>query len=543
MRTMLSTLGIILSLRNTININEILNGIRHIPIIGKNISARIHGIRIIKILALIPSVISEIFKAFFGQLCMFGFLFVASAAIGSLKIYDARGIYLYVFLIISLMGVFFYNIFRISTEVKYAVFYMGMDAKRFIQARFLYNVITVVFGHTFFGIPTAILAGVPWYLAILIPVAGVGFKASTLGIQMSVYAAKQAAGRKMTKKGMPVSIVGNDILNGVFFSIVFFAGLFSMPLFFYFNLFPLSVVIYLLAVISIVPGILLMKRFPYGLYRTALFAEQTRSEITKQAAKKEIRQRNEVKFSRNTDIRIEAKGYRFLNELFFERHKKVFLVRLIITSLFIIGAIALVSMLLRYEIKFYDPSESVVRFVFSRHPGFFLFILYCINSGSSMAHAMFANCDAAMLSFAFYKTPSSIRKMFRLRLVSVIKYNLLPAILIAIYSIVVLAITGGQDYFLQYLWSVLLLFPALVFFSVRHLALYYLLQPYSADFTVKSGWYGFLGFLMGAVVTLIMILPIPAWILCLAGVVISVGYIFLADFLVYKFAPRLFRVK
>ena len=132
MRTMLRTLGIILSLRNTININEILSGIRHIPIVGKKIPARVHGVRIIKILAMIPSVITELFKAFFGPLCLFGFLFVSSATLGSLRLYESRSVYLYLFLIISLMGVFFNNNFRFSTEVKYAVFYMGMDAKKYV---------------------------------------------------------------------------------------------------------------------------------------------------------------------------------------------------------------------------------------------------------------------------------------------------------------------------------------------------------------------------------------------------------------------------
>ena len=541
MRTMLRTLGIILSLRNTININEILSGIRHIPIVGKKIPARVHGVRIIKILAMIPSVITELFKAFFGPLCLFGFLFVSSATLGSLRLYESRSVYLYLFLIISLMGVFFNNNFRFSTEVKYAVFYMGMDAKKYVLARFLYQVITVALGHTFLGIPTALLAKLPWYLAILLPVAGVGLKAATLGVQMAVYAAKQAAGRKMTKKGMPVSIEGNATLNAVIFSIVFIAGILVMPLFFYFNLYPLSVVLYVLMAIALIPGIILIRKFPYGLYRTALYAEQSRYEITKEKTKKETRLHGDVKFSRNTDVQVKAHGYRFLNELFLARHKKVFLTRMIVTTACVVVAIVLIGVFLRYELKIGMPSESIVRYIFSKHPGAFIFLLYCINTGSYMAHAMYANCDASLLSFGFYKTPKALRKMFRLRTVSVVKYNLLPAAIFAVFTVVVLAFTGGEEYLFQYLWNILLIFLSVVFFSVRHLALYYLMQPYSEEMTLKSWWYSFLSFLMGGFCMLIMILPLSARVLVLAGLVLTALYIFLSDLLVYKLSPRTFR--
>ena len=66
MRTILNSLRIILSIRNTININLILHGIRSIPVIGKYIGEEIYGIRIIKIFAMIPAVTGEILRAFFG---------------------------------------------------------------------------------------------------------------------------------------------------------------------------------------------------------------------------------------------------------------------------------------------------------------------------------------------------------------------------------------------------------------------------------------------------------------------------------------------
>ena len=59
MQKTLNTLRIILSIENTVNINEILNAIRHIPFIGKYIPEKIYGLWIIKFLATVMSVISE----------------------------------------------------------------------------------------------------------------------------------------------------------------------------------------------------------------------------------------------------------------------------------------------------------------------------------------------------------------------------------------------------------------------------------------------------------------------------------------------------
>ena len=67
MRTILNTLRIILSIRNTININVILHGIRSIPLIGKHIPEDIYAIRPVKIIVLIISVFGEILRAFFTQ--------------------------------------------------------------------------------------------------------------------------------------------------------------------------------------------------------------------------------------------------------------------------------------------------------------------------------------------------------------------------------------------------------------------------------------------------------------------------------------------
>ena len=67
MQTILDSLRIVLSIRNTITVNALINGIRHIPIIGKHIPETIYRVRAVKIIALIVSIQIELLRAFFGK--------------------------------------------------------------------------------------------------------------------------------------------------------------------------------------------------------------------------------------------------------------------------------------------------------------------------------------------------------------------------------------------------------------------------------------------------------------------------------------------
>ena len=74
--------------------------------------------------------------------------------------------------------------------------------------------------------------------------------------------------------------------------------------------------------------------------------------------------------------------------------------------------------------------------------------MYLINRGSVVTQAMFYNCDHAMLRYNFYREPDVILGLFKKRLTMLIKINLLPAIVIAIGSIVLLSITtDGRLYY------------------------------------------------------------------------------------------------
>ena len=543
MRTILDSLRIILSIRNTININAILNGIRHLPIIGKHISERIYGVRAIKIITLIFSLQIEIIKAFFGKLGMFALLALISFPIGNYFEGASSTAFLYGLVILSLFIAMFGNVFAVTAEAKYAVFYLGMDAKKYILAILTYQSANTLIGYTFFGIPAALLLKVPWFFVPVIPLAGVGLLLGRCGFMMLTYSLKQKAGRLASKKGIPASIAGNTWLIAFFDFLLFFGGIAGAFWVIGLNLHLIGEIGIVLFALLLIPGILLIRKFPYGLYRTALFAEDERRKVAETKQKNELSHSKELRFG-NAEAKSDKHGFEFLNDLFIKRHKKVLFGRLIGACIGTVITITLLSIYLHFELRrFVLPTESTLRYAFTRHPGVFVFLLFTLNSTESFAHAMFANCDSALLNYGFYKTPKALLRMFTIRCKSAVKLNCIPAVMMAVFALVTILLTGGEDFLLQCLFTALVIFISVILFSVRHMTLYYLMQPYNGDYMVKNHVYTFFNVLSGFCYLVLIFIPMNALILTVILLVITLPYVLVSRLLIRKFGPRTFRVK
>ncbi|MBQ1733125.1 MAG: hypothetical protein II037_13040, partial [Bacteroidales bacterium] len=162
--------------------------------------------------------------------------------------------------------------------------------------------------------------------------------------------------------------------------------------------------------------------------------------------------------------------------------------------------IGLMGVFLYFEItRFDDVSKSVLRYLFTKHPGIFVFFLAAFNTGGFMSRAMFASCDSTMLVYGFYRTPEALRKMFRLRAFSIFKYNMIQSVMMMIFAIATILLTGGENYFGEIISVIVTITSFTALFSIRHLTVYYILQPYSKDFLIKSKLFGYLSFIYGTV--------------------------------------------
>ena len=70
--------------------------------------------------------------------------------------------------------------------------------------------------------------------------------------------------------------------------------------------------------------------------------------------------------------------------------------------------------------------------------------MYFINRGAIVTQAMFFNCDHAMLGYNFYRERTTILELFKKRLTTLVKVNLLPAITIGIGNSILLILL--KDY-------------------------------------------------------------------------------------------------
>ena len=174
---------------------------------------------------------------------------------------------------------------------------------------------------------------------------------------------------------------------------------------------------------------------------------------------------------------------------------------------------------------------------------YIVFIMYFINRGTGFTNVLFMNCDHSLLTYSFYKRPECILKLFQIRLREIMKVNLLPAAVIGVGLTLLLYLSGGTNEPLNYVMLMVSVLCISMFFSVHYLTIYYLLQPYNAGTEIKSGTYRMVVMLTYFVCYGIMRMDIPTFVFGLGTIIFCVAYCIIACVLVYKMAPKTFRLR
>lgn len=228
-------------------------------------------------------------------------------------------------------------------------------------------------------------------------------------------------------------------------------------------------------------------------------------------------------------------GYEYLNALFFQRHRRLLwkpvLIRLaIIAAAFVCGGVAVFFG--------FDGIKDIAKFI-----NIFVFVMYCVSIGDKMAKSMFYNCDISLLRYSFYRERNVILRNFWIRLKKCIWYNLIPAFAMCA------AIEGlrwmskaPMDYatMIPFYCSV---FCLSVFFSVHHLFLYYVFQPYTTELDVKNPFFRMINSAIYIVSYICLQLDSVPTAFVWGVLLATVLYIAVALILVYQCAPKMFRVK
>lgn len=202
--------------------------------------------------------------------------------------------------------------------------------------------------------------------------------------------------------------------------------------------------------------------------------------------------------------------------------------------------ISILVLVLSLVVVNYNAGEYVLNFLYF-HLAWFVIIMYFINRGAIVTQAMFYNCDHAMLTYNFYREPKVLLNLFKKRLITVIKINLVPALALAI-GMSILLFLSGATLNINYITIPVFIIILSIFFSVHYLAIYYLLQPYNKDMQVKKVSYSLVSILVYFVSYSIKDVVMSSVMFSIVGILFTLVYIVISLFLVYKIAPKTFKL-
>lgn len=284
----------------------------------------------------------------------------------------------------------------------------------------------------------------------------------------------------------------------------------------------------------------------YGRYREAVDAATKREDpllnigrMVADAQKKSVESKDGDYELRpdHKDMPKHKQGHAYLNELFFLRHRSL-IGGPLNKRLAIIGALGvagvILSLLFRSQLQELDWRLEMLL-------PFLVLTMYFMSVGESVCRAMFYNCDLSLMRYSFYR--GAAYEHFRIRLVQVAKRNLLIAAAMGLSLTAVAFAAGAADPNAELLMLWLCVIALSLFYSVHHLFMYYMFQPYSTELNVKNPLYFVVNMGVSFASGLSLIWRGPALPFTIVIVALTLLYLAAALVLVRKHGPRTFRVK
>lgn len=240
----------------------------------------------------------------------------------------------------------------------------------------------------------------------------------------------------------------------------------------------------------------------------------------------------------NKKEKIKGEGFVYLNNLFFKRHKKHLLKPTLIKSgIFLILGIGGFLFASSLTIK----AKEVYKILIFTIP----IISYILFKQDLILMAFYKNCDSSLLYYNFYREDKNLLKMFWLRLNSIFKLMFIPmGAMFTIYICFAIKFLIKTD--LNLLLPIFYILLNAIFFTVLPLFQYYIIQPFDKEGKQKS----YVLVLMNMFLYYIFIFGLPALATKIGEIkfmliisIFMVAFVGLASFLIYKFAPKTFKIK
>lgn len=517
---MVKTLRLTFSLRMATKVNAILYGFKHLPLLRKWLPDDIYRVQWLKFIAVIISLMWELFAALAGKWLFLLLLVMLPAE--ALPESSSPALFCHIFLLTSLVGGILNDYLLDTDDTAYhLVLLLGMDARQYSLTNFLYAGIKLAVGYALYFLILGDLTLWLWPVLIL--------------FTLSLKILKGAFGLRMFRKRGQVAQPNSPLrLVAIVAALGASYGLPALGI-----VIPLwvTLVIMALSIAAAVPALLPIFRFrDYRVVHQQLHANavEAAEELESAQTKQSVSQ-----ISGNTSITSHRKGLAYLNELFFLRHKKLLWRPCLIATGISLAAIAagILGTMLVPELK-----SIINQGVMSVLPCF-PFIMYIWNRGQSFTQALFVNCDRSLLTYSFYKEPKSILRLFMIRLKAVVGMNLLPGSVLAAGMPLLLWLSGGTARWTDYVVLAVTILSLSIFFSLHYLTIYYLLQPYTAGTELKSPAYSIVTSGTYVVCYILLDMGLPPIGFGLVTIGFTAVYCISAFILVYTLAPRTFRIR
>ncbi len=506
-------------------INSFIYTLKKTPIIKNIISDNIYskkGFKIFtKILALLCTTVRFIVSKFSYYLIIF-------MIFNALK-FNNNNYFIHLVFVFTIIGMFINtNILNTSRKKYISIILFKMDSKKFIISSYIYQAIFNLVLNIFLLSIFFIILNLPLYMVIVISLFILFSK--TIGESLNIKYYKKNNIRISDDKFICILV----LVVGVILSL--------LPIFnIYFN----NNIIIISTLISIIFGIYsylyISKVDNYkeiykkvNSYNIAMNSKY-QSDYSIQSY---IDIKNKDKIIDNKKIK-NKKGYDLFNTIFFERHKTI-LSRSSNINIVLIIVLFIVTILSIYEVP---NIKSNINHFLMNNLGFFVLVMYFINRGNSITKSMYFNCDHAMLTFNFYREKNVILSLFKKRLIKMIEINIKPALLLGIFIPIIIFLTGGANYFYDYINIFIYIVSLSVFFSVHYLVIYYLMQPYNSDMKIVNNNYNIILFLTYFIAYQFTMLNLSSTIFTIMMIIFTIIYVNIALILIYKKAPKTFKLK
>lgn len=525
-------------------VNVLLYYVRKLPLVGEKIPYRLYGeTDIKKAIGAIPVVFSVI-GAFVGTFLYF-LLMIKLPANWIQGFWEKEGIFVdqkavmvYLFLIFSFLpGSFLVSNLTEGAKKDYVLLHvMRIPAAQHYRSKM-------------------VLKGVKDTICFLVPLLWFGFGAESALFVVSLFFTRYIghAGilqhyRHSEKKGKKVfwkSLGKTFLMFGIILALGYGVAA-AVPRLFFDRYVMAEVVVFLS--FTLVGMFCFSKVWKYGGY--TIFAKKMVS------LKDFLEQDDAVKEARAADVQIQDKdiskeelrsrkyeekeGYDYLNAIFFERHKRIVsrAVKsriIVILAVGLIGAVALLFVGEQMKQKTFEAMTQMMPVM--------VFVMYLESTGGRICKAMFFNCDISLLKYGYYREADAILKNFKIRLRKLLMLDAVPAAIIC-GMILLWTLLCGE---ILSVWKVIPLMAGSLllsaFFCLFHLFMYYITQPYTEEKTVKSPIFSVVNALVYFGCYLCLQIQTGSWLFTLGVLAVTIIFIPLSYFCVFRFAPKTFKIR